>query len=345
MRPEHANNLEFYQKERAMKQQLEQSQKRSAELLRIERNVIGAVGALLQHLQGKTSKVEVTNQLQDVMSGKDAKDLVKSLDKIDKSVVASQTDTKPLEALLEQAITQLQAIPKSHAEAPEPIESVKVSNLSEIDLKPLEKAVKALKLNVEAPKVNVEAPVVKVDAPDMSYLDTLRGDLEKLLTNVVTAVGKIELPKTNLETVEKELQDQTKELKTHTEKLDELIMQPKGGGGGGGNGTPYTDSTGKPVNVEVETDGSIPVTVVSSGSSGGAAKATDAYGYQAKSNDGTYTYWFFEDASGNWYIRRKHDTNETHTFTKGTGGYSSVFVDKNSAPSGTPTWADYGATF
>jgi hypothetical protein len=331
MRPEHANNLEFYQKERAMKQQLEQDQKRSAELSHIERNVIGAVGALLQHLQGKTSKVEVTNQLQDVMSGKDAKDLVKSLDKIDKSVLASQTDTKPLEELLKQAITQLQAIPKTHAEAPEQLESVKVSNLSEIDLKPLEKAVKGLKLNVEAPKVNVEAPVVKVDAPDMSYLDSLRGDLKKLLGEVVTAVGKVELPETNLENVEKELRDQTKELKTHTEKLDKLIKQPKGGGGGGGgNGTPYIDSTGKPVNVEVETDGSVPVTVVAGGSS-----ATTNYAKRADEDSATPGIYYFGKAAigaaeGDpvWQIKRIDTTTisaET-TWAEDTGTADDTFV-------------------
>ncbi len=81
------------------------------------------------------------------------------------------------------------------------------------------------------------------------------------------------------------------------------------------------------------------------GSSSSGGKATDAYGYQAKSDDGTYTYWFFEDASLNWYVRRKHNTTLIHDFTKGTGGYESVYVDKDSAPSGSPTYDTYGATF
>jgi hypothetical protein len=32
-------------------------------------------------------------------------------------------------------------------------------------------------------------------------------------------------------------------------------------------------------------------------------------------------------------------------YWKGTGGYASVYVDENSAPSGTPVWASYGETF
>lgn len=330
MDPKHATNLEYFQKERAMKQQLEQSTKRSAELLRIERNTINAIGVLLEHLRNKTSKVQVINQLQDVMSSRDAEKLVSSLDKIDKSVIANKPNNTKLETLLTQAITELKAIPKSHAEAPEPIESVKVSNLSEIDLKPLEKAVKGLKLNVEAPKVNVEAPQVTVDAPDMSYLDTLRGDLKKLLGDVVSAVGKIDLPETKLETVEKELKDQTKELKSQSKQLAELVKQPKGGGGGGGNGTPYTDSTGKPVNVEVEADGSVPVTVVAGGS---AAAVYDIKNISPSTDPeiATYKYFGFLERDGtNWRIMRKTLATNVFEYATGTSGYATAWTNKDS---------------
>lgn len=94
--------------------------------------------------------------------------------------------------------------------------------------------------------------------------------------------------------------------------------------------------------VLVNDDGSI---TVSGGSSGGAAKATDAYGVQAVSDDGTYKYFFFEDASKNYYIMRKHILNKVFTYTKGTGGYSTVYVSSSAGPSGSPTWDTYGATF
>lgn len=72
---------------------------------------------------------------------------------------------------------------------------------------------------------------------------------------------------------------------------------------------------------------------------------TKAYAWQATSDDGTYKYFFFEDASLNYYIMRKHKTNKVATYTKGTGGYSAVYVSVSAGPSGTPTWGTYGATF
>lgn len=89
------------------------------------------------------------------------------------------------------------------------------------------------------------------------------------------------------------------------------------------------------------TDSLIPYT--SSSSSSG--KATDAYSIQAISDDGTYKYFFFEDASANWYILRKTLATSLFLYTKGTGGYASVYVDATSGPSGSPTFASYGATF
>lgn len=81
------------------------------------------------------------------------------------------------------------------------------------------------------------------------------------------------------------------------------------------------------------------------GSSSSSGKATDAYANSAVSDDGTYKYFFFEDASLNYYIMRKHKTNKVFTYTKGTGGYSAVYVSSSAGPSGSPTWGTYGATF
>lgn len=77
----------------------------------------------------------------------------------------------------------------------------------------------------------------------------------------------------------------------------------------------------------------------------GGGKATNMYGYQAKSTTAAYTYYFYEDASLNWYIMRKTIATGVMDYTKGTGGYASVYVDSTSAPSGSPTFASYGNTF
>ena len=81
------------------------------------------------------------------------------------------------------------------------------------------------------------------------------------------------------------------------------------------------------------------------GGSSSSGKATDAYGIQAISDDGTYKYFFFEDASANYYVMRKNLSTSVFTYTKGTGGYSSVYQSSILGPSGSPTFADYGTTF
>jgi hypothetical protein len=74
-------------------------------------------------------------------------------------------------------------------------------------------------------------------------------------------------------------------------------------------------------------------------------KATVAYSISAISDDGTYKYFFFEDASLNYYVMRKALATNVFTYTKGTGGYSTVYQSAILGPSGSPTWASYGATF
>jgi len=62
-------------------------------------------------------------------------------------------------------------------------------------------------------------------------------------------------------------------------------------------------------------------------------------------DDGTYKYFWFEDASLNYYIMRKTKTTSVFAYTKGTGGYASVYVSSTAGPSGSPTFASYGVTF
>lgn len=69
------------------------------------------------------------------------------------------------------------------------------------------------------------------------------------------------------------------------------------------------------------------------------------YGIQAISDDGTYKYFFFEDNDANYYILRKHIANKVFDYTAGTGGYSTVYQNSTSGPSGSPTWGDKGTIF
>lgn len=75
------------------------------------------------------------------------------------------------------------------------------------------------------------------------------------------------------------------------------------------------------------------------------SKATDAYSIAAISDDGTYKYFWFEDAALNYYIMRKTLATSIFLYTKGTGGYASVYQSSILGPSGSPTFASYGNTF
>ena len=88
-----------------------------------------------------------------------------------------------------------------------------------------------------------------------------------------------------------------------------------------------------------------PAIAVVNGNGADITTPTSAYNISAISEDATYKYYFFEDKSLNWYVMRKHLTNIVYDYTKGTGGYVSVYVDSTSAPSGSPTYASYGGTF
>lgn len=100
-----------------------------------------------------------------------------------------------------------------------------------------------------------------------------------------------------------------------------------------------------PFEIDEPTGGLLVYLVNSGGSSGGAAKPTDAYSISAISETATHKYFYFEDSSLNWYVMRKDLSTNVYDYTKGTGGYESVYDTPTTAPSGSLTWASYGDTF
>ncbi len=299
----------------------------------LERSLVTALEQVVKFIDGKTTKTEVVNQLKEIGTP-DALKVVKSVDALHNTFKNKKdVDLSEITRLLGSILSKVSE-PTPEIKIPEAKDTVKVSNLKEIDFTTLEKAINRLQLS---PEIKVESPEINIAKPDLE-------PLQKSLKSVVDAVKSItfpEVPKTDTTKLEESSDKTNKHLEEANKKLQRLIEQPKGGGGGGGNGTPYIDATGKPVNVEVESDGSIPVTVNAST----PAKSSDQYGINAVSEDATYKYFWFEADNSDYYIMRKHKTTKVFTFTKGTGGYSSVYVDENSGPSGSPTWGSRGSTF
>lgn len=106
----------------------------------------------------------------------------------------------------------------------------------------------------------------------------------------------------------------------------------------------YNPNTNTYDRVQVNAAGEL-VTTTSAGGGSSSSKAINAYAYSAKAVTATYKYFYFEDASLNWYVMRKNISTGVVDYTKGTGGYATVYVDAVSAPSGSPTYASYGTTF
>ena len=207
---------------------------RIAQIGAFEDSMVKAFTALIQFMDGKTTKTEVVNQLKSI-STPDVDKVVTAISKLDADVLANKLDLKPLEAILDGVKREGSLIPKSHATC-EQKDSVKVTNLDEVkfDTSDLEKAIKGLKLD---PKIDVKAPIVNVDKPDLKPLQDVMLDLLKAVQKI--ELPKQEFPKTDLSKVEKKLDESNKHLKAITEK------RFGGGGGGGGNGTPYIGQDGK----------------------------------------------------------------------------------------------------
>lgn len=242
-----------FQQEENQAQELEQYKQRTAQLNALEDTVVQAFNALIRFMDGKTTKTEVVNQLTSI-STPDIDKVVTALSKLDKDILTNKLDLKPLEQGLNGLKRELSLIPKTLPKIPEAKDAVKVTNLSEIklDTSAVEKAIKGLKLVAEAPIIN-EKEV------DLKPLQNIMTDMLKAINNQKPVeIPKFpEIPKTDLTKVETKLDKSNKLLK-------EIVDKPVGGGGGGGNGTPYVDSTGRPVNVELDGNGNIPVVFSSS---------------------------------------------------------------------------------
>lgn len=300
----------------------------------LEETLVGVFEILIRYMKGATTKTEVVNPTTTV-STPDVAEVVKAVDEQTQKIIESQPDLTELKEGLSKLESQLSELPKEYPEFPELPSEFDIPGLLDA-IKDLKKAVDDKDLTVNAPDVHVEAPNVTVEPTD---LKPLQDGLGKLL-----AATKLNKPKVaekiNLKKLESGITQANKYLKAISEK-----PAGGGGGGGGGNGTPYTDSTGKLKYVELESDGSVPVTVVAGGSGGSGGAAISSYAIQAVADDGTYKYFYFEKADLNWYILRKHKANKVFTYWAGTGGYTSVYVSAVAGPSGVPVWDTYGATF
>lgn len=226
----------------------------SVDMLDLRRDVVESFKYLVDYLERRTSKTQVVNQLREIGTP-DALKVVDAVNQLHTTLKGKDVDLTPLTEAFTKGMAGLEEavknIPKT--EIPEQIDNTKQFNALTNAIKAVEGAIKAQETNVEAPVVNVEAPNVTVDAPD---LKPFVKELTKAFDNAISGIKYPELPRTDLTKLEKEAEKQTKLLK-------EIKEKPVGGGGGGATGrtTPYENSTGIPMFVQLTDDGNIPVEV------------------------------------------------------------------------------------
>lgn len=318
-----ANLRQYFQQEESQAEETKQYQERTAQLDDFESTVVEGFNALIKFIQGNTTKTEVVNQLKSI-STPDVDKVVQALSKLDKDILTNKIDLKPVTDGLNGLKRELSLIPKSHPKQVEQREDVKVTNLSEIklDTSAVEKAIKGLKLVAEAPIIN-EKEV------DLKPLQNVMTDLLKAFNNqkpvVIPEFPKI--PETNLTKVETKLDKSNKLLK-------EIVDKPVGGGGGGGNGSPYTDSTGKTMNVVLEADGSIPVTIVA----GGGGSSTTNYSTRIKEDSGNADITYIGNAALGasesdpvWQIKQLYSaTGLDKTWCDGNDNFDNIWTNRES---------------
>lgn len=218
----------------------------------LEQTTATAFSAFMQYLEGRVSKTEVVNQLESIGTP-DAFKVMSAVNDMHSTLKKlKNTDLTPVTQIMAQVLAQVEQLPK---ELPEQSTEIKVTNLTELADKfdSLEYAVNALaekelptpQVKVDAPVVNVPETQVNVEAPDFTTL-------QKGIKDVVTAIKNQVFPELTVDLSETE-----KQLKEANKTLKQIADKPMGGGSSGGHGTPYQDSTAKPVYVELQ-DGSIP---------------------------------------------------------------------------------------
>ncbi len=278
---------------------------------RVDSTFVEGINALIDYLDGKTTKTEVVNQIQEFATTDDIKALAESLELLRGAVQDNQLDISPLKEAIEGLGTKLDGLPTEFPKLPEQKEEIRVTNLSDIDFTTLQKAitdaVDRIAKSIKAPVVNVPQTEVNVEAPDLSKL------LKPLeVISSWTKTFSIDIPKTDLAKVEKKL-DKSNELLTEISKIR------GGGGGGGGHATPYVDSSGKHTYIEIQGN-SVPVTV----------NPTVSFLIADEEEGATYAYTGFESSSGSWYIQRETLASGAYRYVAGTSDYSTAWTNRAS---------------
>lgn len=161
----------------------QESMKQQAQL---EQTVVRAFQALVQYLDKKVSKTEVVNQLKTINTP-DVLRLIPAIQKLDRDVIASRIDLKPLETKLETLNSSIKTLPASmpKAEKQQFIDYTKELKALQKGLETLQKVVKDKDLSVEVKAPDVKVPEVVIPAPIVNVEPQDLKPIQKILDKLV----------------------------------------------------------------------------------------------------------------------------------------------------------------
>ncbi len=215
-----------------------------------QETLIAIFESLVDYLDNKTTKTEVVNQLTEIGTP-DALKVVDSVNSLHDTLKTHEnTDLTEVTAILKEVLIEAKQLPKEKVDITIPEQKDYVAQFKELTkaINSVEKVVKGQKLVAEAPIVNVPETQVNVEAPNLKPLETSISSGSK---DVVKAVKGIKIPELDTSPVEK--------LLKKTNKLLEELPEYMPSGGGGGSSWIAVDSSGVPVPIQLESDGSIKV--------------------------------------------------------------------------------------
>lgn len=273
--------------------------------------------SLVEYLDGRVSKTEVTNQLQSIATPDALKvaEAVESLHETlrDKNVDLSEV-VKALEESSSKVVDAVSSIPTP--ELPEQIDHTKQFEALTKAIECVEKAVKAQETHVEAPTVNVQAPDVHIPEID---LKPLTGEINKAFTK---AINSIVYP----EYIPTDIQPLVEEQKKTNKLLKELPDKMPSSSGGSVSLSSYQDENGIPQRPTLE-GGAVPV----------STNPLGRYIVADEEETATYAYTGFEGADGGWYIMRETLASGSYRYSAGTSAYSTAWTNRASQTYGYPS--------
>ena len=196
---------DYYQNQEERLQDQTNFNSRTQQIDDFETTIVNAFNSLIRYMNGSVSKTEVVNQL-DTIKTPDVQLVVNAIEQMDSNLSSKTNDYTEIINAFAGIKSELEKLPKELPKF-EQLDTIKVSNLSEIDFTKIVDSIKSIKFEAK-PQVDVKAPIINVEKMDIQ-------PLIREIINVAKCIKDTkypEIPKTDLSKLEKLSSDGNKKI-------------------------------------------------------------------------------------------------------------------------------------